>query len=261
MSRLETQNKNGRKKRKAMEKSTIALLAAAVVLLAASALGSTRAALTYFSENYTAQMAVYDIGVTLTENGKDISNRDYQNRDDLWDENQGVLLENMLDETDGKLMIGRNYEEKLAVRNSGTIDEYVRVRIYKYWTDESGNKILTLSPDLIQLNLTGNGWIEDQVTEERTVLYYPGILASGETAPDFADKIKIDNKIASMVKQTRTTDGNGLTTITTTYKYDGVQFNLEAEVDAVQTHNAADAIKSAWGVDVNVSPDGQLSLQ
>ena len=36
--------------------------------------------------------------------------------------------------------------------------------------------------------------------------------------------------------------------------------SLEAEADAVQTHNAAEAIKSAWGVDVNVSEDGSLSL-
>ena len=41
---------------------------------------------------------------------------------------------------------------------------------------------------------------------------------------------------------------------------DGVTFNLEAHVDAVQTHNAQDAIKSAWGVNVNVSSDGTLSL-
>ena len=54
---------------------------------------------------------------------------------------------------------------------------------------------------------------------------------------------------------------NGLTTITTTYEYDGAQFVLEATVDAVQTHNAKDAIKSAWGVDVNISDDGELSLE
>ena len=34
----------------------------------------------------------------------------------------------------------------------------------------------------------------------------------------------------------------------------------EVEVDAVQTHNAVDAIKSAWGVDVNIAQDGTLSL-
>ena len=54
---------------------------------------------------------------------------------------------------------------------------------------------------------------------------------------------------------------NGYTTITYEYVYDGYKFFLEAEVNAVQTHNAADAIKSAWGVDVNVSADKKISLQ
>ena len=53
---------------------------------------------------------------------------------------------------------------------------------------------------------------------------------------------------------------NGVTKTVTTFNYDGVKFNLEAEVDAVQTHNARDAIKSAWGVDVNVGDDGAISL-
>ena len=54
---------------------------------------------------------------------------------------------------------------------------------------------------------------------------------------------------------------NYYTTITTTYEYDGAQFVLEASVDAVQTHNAQSAIKSAWGVDVGISDNGALSLQ
>ena len=49
-------------------------------------------------------------------------------------------------------------------------------------------------------------------------------------------------------------------TITTTFAYDGYRFNLKAEVDAVQTHNAEDAIKSAWGVDVEIREDGTLQL-
>lgn len=68
-------------------------------------------------------------------------------------------------------------------------------------------------------------------------------------------------RAAAKVTETRTTNAAGQTVITTTYDYDGVQFNLEAEVDAVQTHNAADAILSAWGVRVNITNDGRLSLQ
>ena len=63
------------------KKTTTVLAGAAVVLLLASGIGSTRAALTYFSENYTAQVEMKDIGVTLEETSaqgtKDISSRDY----------------------------------------------------------------------------------------------------------------------------------------------------------------------------------------
>ena len=31
-------------------------------------------------------------------------------------------------------------------------------------------------------------------------------------------------------------------------------------MDAVQTHNAQDAIKSAWGVDVDVAANGDISF-
>lgn len=116
-------------------KGTFLLLGAAVLLLAGSAVGSARAALTYYSENYTAQMEMYDIGVTLVEESakgsKDISSRDYAGSDDAWKQNQGALLTDMLDETDGKLVAGRNYKEALSVKNSGNIDEYVRVRIIR----------------------------------------------------------------------------------------------------------------------------------
>ena len=58
---------------------------------------------------------------------------------------------------------------------------------------------------------------------------------------------------------TKKVDGN---TIRYTYKYDGYSFHVDAEVDAVQTHNAQEAIKSAWGVDVSVNDDETvLSLQ
>ena len=43
--------------------------------------------------------------------------------------------------------------------------------------------------------------------------------------------------------------GNGI--VETVYKYDGVEFHVNVEVDAVQTHNAQDAIRSAWGIDAS----------
>lgn len=51
-----------------------------------------------------------------------------------------------------------------------------------------------------------------------------------------------------------------MTFIKTTYDYDGKQFRVEVEVDAVQDHNAEEAILSAWGRNVTVE-NGKLSLR
>ena len=67
-------------------------------------------------------------------------------------------------------------------------------------------------------------------------------------------------EVAKKVTTTETVNGN-YKTITMTYDYDGVEFVLEIDVDAVQTHNAEDAVKSAWGVDVTVGADGKLVLR
>lgn len=247
--------------------TTALLLTAAVALLLGSAVGGSRAALTYFSENYSAQVNLSHIGVTLTENGADISSRDYSGRDDVWEESTGALLTGMAQETGGQIQIGRAYTEKLAVRNSGSIDEYVRVMVYRYWTDENGQKTEVLSPDQIHLNLqadgTDSGWVVDEEasTAERTILYYTKVLPVGETTPALSDTLTIDASLASCVTETKTTTTDGYTVITTTFDYDGMQFVLEAEVDAVQTHNAEAAIKSAWGVDVKQGADGSLALQ
>ena len=39
-----------------------------------------------------------------------------------------------------------------------------------------------------------------------------------------------------------------------------MSLGLKAEVDAVQIHNAEDAILSAWGAKVSIADDGTLSL-
>lgn len=133
---------------------TMGAFALAVGLLASSSVGGARAALTYYSETYTSRVQMYDIGVTLLENDKEISWRNYDSRKDngSWLEEKGVLLENMVPEGE-KFKIGVWYPEELKVMNSGTINQYVRVSLYKYWLDENGEKVQTLTPDLIDLEL------------------------------------------------------------------------------------------------------------
>lgn len=259
-------------KKKSFNKFPIILLIAAAICLAASTAGSAKATLTFISEHYSAHVEMFDIGVTLMENEEDVSWRDYT-REDTWRQHTGVLLGKMLKKGE-KLQVGKAYPEVLTVKNSGNIDTYVRVILTKSWRNPDGVKDPALSPAMIDLNLiTGsNGWEIDNsaTTPERTILYYKNILGKGEIAPAFSDTLTIDPAIASKVNEKVTfedANDNGkydvgeYRTITYTYEYDGYTFNIDAEVDSVQTHNAVDAIKSAWGVDVSVDSKGIISLK
>ena len=101
------------------------LLCASVVLLLLSTVGSTRAALTYYSENYAMEVTVSSIGVTLQENGNPVSYRNYLS-DDWSDSGAGELLADLVPEGE-TLTPGKRYAESLSVFNSGAIDTYVRV--------------------------------------------------------------------------------------------------------------------------------------
>ena len=220
----------------------VILFVAAAALLVTGGIGGTRAALTQRSETYTAEVEMLDIGTAIVE----------KSADGAWVATE-TLCANLLGE-DKTLKLGKEYPEELAVANNGSIDEYVRVNVYKYWLDEKGNKVTNLSPELIGLNFAnvGGSWIEDTSasTDERTVLYYTGILAAGSQTEPFTDKIVIDDSIASKVHE-EYSDGGA--TVTTVYAYDGYSFVVEAEVNAVQTHNAEAAILSAWGKNVTIS--------
>lgn len=227
--------------------TTIAAFVLAAGLLLFSSIGGARSALTYFSDDYAANIQLQEIGVTLVENGAPA---------------EGELLKGLLAEGE-QFKPGVSYKEQLNVYNSGVINEYVRVSIHKYWLDENGEKIRTLSPDLIKLNLVnlGSDWLLDSEasTEERTVLYYNKLLNSQNETPLFADRLTIDGSVADHVSETKKTDGR-YTTITTVYEYDGARFCIEARVDAVQEHNAKDAVWSAWGRRVTIDENGVLSL-
>lgn len=259
-----------RKKKNSFFTKTVLLFGAAAVLLVMSTVGSTRAALIYNDDNaYRIQIAASYIGVGLKENGDVVSYRSYDRNNQAVEESK-PLLSKVADTVKKEgFKPGASYEEKLTVTNTGEIDSYVRVIIYKSWKDTSGNSNTVLSPELIRLEADGtdyNGWVKDTKASgsgsengdyrERIVLYYTKPIASGAETPSFNETLSIDPEVMKVFSQTRT--GNQ---ITTSYAYDGYSFNLEVEADAVQTHNAQDAIKSAWGVDVNIAQDGTLSLR
>lgn len=213
---------------------TVALFALALVLLGGSTLGGARAALTVESQDYNSQVKTSKINVALLENGVEKEGND-------------KLLSAL--QSEKPLKIGYPYEEVLTVKNTGDIEEYVRVTVYKYWKDKNG-KFPDLDSDWIILDFAEEkGWRidKDSTTEERTVLYYDPVLPPKGETPAFLKSIAIAEDAVRTVTQVES-GGEGTTTITTTYIYNGCSLCLEVHVDGVQTHNGDKAKTSAWGV-------------
>lgn len=223
-----------------------------------SGIGVARASLQYFSEDYKAKMNLSKIGVSLMENGEEVSWRTYE-KDGDWNENVGKLLTGI---DPASFEIGKHYKEELAVKNTGNIHEYVRVAIYCCWKEDKDSKNAELSAKHICLEPNpSEDWLEDTSsrTDERRVYYYRKSLAPGEVTPSLTKTFFIDSSIQNSIKQEKTKEKN-TTTITNTYLYNDKEFCVEARVDAVQEHNISDAILSAWGPVIQ-EKDGILYLE
>ena len=217
------------------------ILGLIILMLLFSGVQTTRAALTIFSDDYYGSAQMQDIAITLLENGEEV---------------EGVLPFSEIHRS--TFNYGTTYPEVLAVRNNGTIDEYVRVIVHKYWaeTDNDGNvvyedgkpkKISNLDPRLIELHPTGNWKASESPSGEQTIFYLKDALGTGKDSPAFVDSIKVNGQLV-LIYQTFEVSADGKTT-TYKYLYDGKAFVVEAEAQGVQTHNAADAVTSAWGSD------------
>lgn len=238
-------------------KGTLVAFGAAMALLLLSSVGGARAALQYYSDNHVTEINTEYIGVRLVEEGGVRVESVSSTSDQLNEGERELHLPNIKNGNNEKAKVGERYIENLRVENSGEIDQYVRVTVYKYW-EKNGVKQKDLKPEYIELGLA-KGWVADTdpgaSTEERTVYYYtPGPLAAGSNeksnSADFVNSIRINPEVS------RTVNSDG------TYSYQGCNFKIEVEVDAVQTHNAEDAILSAWGKTVTVvdSASGRLTL-
>ena len=226
---------------------TATLFALALILVVTGAIGGTRAALNIQSEFYNTKAEVYNIDVALLE--KDAKGEYQQVSGDNALMGKDTPIGKAV-EAENKVYVGKKYSETLAVRNTGKINEYVRVIVYKYWLDEDGNKFPEMDSKWIKLGFVeGNGWTIDaeSTTEERTVLYYAPLLEAGKDTTEFLESIVIDKAATKKITKTETGEGN-VTKISWTYDYNGKQFCIEVYVDGVQEHNIADAKISAWGV-------------
>lgn len=203
----------------------IPLLVLAVLLVAGGGFGTTQAALSVQSNPHLTRIETENLSTELLEAGLDGKA--------VAREGKGDLLRDLADLNGrGEFRLGQRYPRALSVRNDGDLPEYVRVTVYRYWADGSGRRV-DLSPEFVDIGFDeSSGWHRDgeASSPERVVMWYERALAPGEESPAFTDAMALDTRVATEYA-----------------KYDGLQFHVEAVVDAVQTHNAADAMRSAWG--------------
>lgn len=210
-------------------RSIILMVVGALILLGLGTVGivqSSRAQLAFFSEDYVAGIGQTHLGVNLTENGTVVEGEDALLAD------KAAFLGK-----DGQMIPGKEYVEALSVQNDTDMGEYVRLTVRKYWQDANGAKDPGINPALIELVGNSDDWVlsTDECTDERLVFYYKHLLQPNEAALTPAvSAIALDPAVLDVLDEDAS-----------------VRVALSAQVDSVQTSHAADAAKSAWGVDIS----------
>ena len=224
-----------------ISKRTVALFAAAIVLLGSGGAMGTRAVPAIQSATFGNEIVLDALNVQLLNDGKEVGAKN-------------VTEDRLFAKMAETIIPGEKYDSKVSVKNTGAANEYVRVVVRKYWTDNEG-KNKSVDPSLIELTPakpSGYSWKAVNKTPEETIYYLNNQVPSGAVV-DLFEGVRINEKVVTngriVYDEPQTEDG--VTTVNYRYEYDGLKFNIEAEVQAVQTHNAAQAIKSVWGVDAS----------
>ena len=245
---------------------TLALLVAAGLLFSIGTVTGVRAYPNIQSELYRAHFYLNHLQVHLLENDKDVCGG--KNTLDGTAKITGPLATNLgyksLDEV-GSVEPGKIYDEKIQAENGQDISQFVRMTVRKYWVETENGKVkvdsngepvktTALKPSLIHLtygtdDYNTGAWAEvtqERTTESRTYIYKKLLPGNKKTDPIFT-KLQIDESVAVREDDPIISTEGDTTIYTYVYKYDGYAFFIEADVQAIQAHNAQDAIESQWG--------------
>ncbi len=232
-----------------ISKRTIALLAAAVVLFSSGGFMASKASPSIQSREHVTDFQLDNTEVGIVENGTEVSD--------------GALTLSNLPTTkkDGETVTiikpGVTYDELVSAVNKSDYQQYVRMVVRRYWLNADGEKTTDLDPDMIKLIYNTEDWKENksEATDEMQVWYYMSKLDGGDTTEDLITKVRIEPGVVDQIDyDEETTTEAGKTIYTYHYTYEGYNFVIEAEAQAVQTHNAEDAIKSIWGIEASQTP-------
>ena len=250
----------------------LALFTVAMALISLSTVNGVRAALTVQSEEYFGTFDTWNIQIALVENGTVVEGVDSLKLTGIpQTSGTNAFTKGTENYATAKFAFDTAYPEQLATKNTGEIDQFVRVEVYHYWEQLVFNpqtnqyyyqKATDLDPYMVNIDYNDNDWtrLYFASTPEKEILFYQRTVAPGEVTEPFVRSINISSMIPTLVSATssQTTEdeldmyGNVVKTTTVTtnnyyYDYDGVRLVIEVEADALQTHNAGEAILAAWG--------------
>ena len=195
------------------------LMGIAAVLILATMVGGTLAALNTKTEKAVANISIKSVGVTMIGD-------------------QPVALADGGEKEPVTIVPGETIVMPKAVQNDipDGYDVYVKVVIYHAWDTKSGGLVSAGEADDIYVH--NQDWIIGYEDDEQTVMYYTKPLAPEQTTTNFMDGIHFKESM-----------GNGFA--------DAV-YTLEYEVTAVQANNAKDAIAAELGVFPEFDENGTI---
>ena len=191
-----------------MKKKYMLMAIAAVLLLATMVVG-TLAALNTKSEKAIANISIKSVGVTVIKD-------------------EPATLADGSKKEPVTIVPGDDIEMQRAVKNNipDGYDVYVKVVIYHSWDKKDGNPVEAEKADSIYVH--NSDWLAQYADEEQMILYYTKPLAPDQTTSNFMDGILFQESM-----------GN---------EFADAAYTLEYEVTAVQANNAEDAIAAELGV-------------
>lgn len=216
-------------------KKRFLLMGATAVLVMSAVAGGTLAAGQATAENpVTAPLAAATLNIE-------------------WNGQQNVSAPVLLEVQNYNLMPADVIEltDGYSVKNTGSVDSYIRVTVTKHWVDEAGNKLTDLDASNITLTADSANWIQaesffnDRTMNETQVFYYKYPVPAGGFTTKLLEELEISASI-----------GN---------EYTNKQVQLEAVADAVQFAGADEAelnakgILASWGVAAAFNADGSLA--
>ena len=232
---------------KKLYKNPLLILILGLVVISAGSITATRAAMVYQSAAERVNFSTAEISVEI----KELVDNGYV----TVDKQKGLSFPEVA--KDQNFKIGKKYPESVKLVNNSKEEtgysEYVRVVLRKSWF--KGGKNTDLDPSLINIEVA-DGWYKNEAesTPEQSVYYMLTPLGCGKEV-EFVKSISVDNKVTNLITQKETE-----TSIETEYLYSGESLFVQIQADAVQTHNAEDAIYAAWGVKAkcDTADDGKI---